>query len=195
MAKFENFSFQNFISNMKHGSRPNQFVCNIELPSIVESRVSTSGEFDEKFRFQVEATAQPGKSISQIPLGWRGLIYKMIGDAEVDDWNVTVRNDSDYIVRDTIEAWHELLSGNVTGEQLESERPEELMSTGYVYQLDKNSNILKEYEMIGIWPTTVGEMQNSYEDSNTIQTFDVTFAVQWVETNVTLNKTGGEDFS
>ena len=66
------------------------------------------------------------------------------------------------------------------------------MGQATVYQLGRNiasrqgsnspatdSDILAQYKMVDIWPTTVDALELSYDTGDTIQEFGVTFKVQY----------------
>jgi hypothetical protein len=41
------------------------------------------------------------------------------------------------------------------------------------------SVVLRSYKFYDIWPTNIGEIALSYDTTDTIETFDVTFKVQY----------------
>jgi hypothetical protein len=44
-----------------------------------------------------------------------------------------------------------------------------------VEQLDRDDNILKQYVLKSCWPTAVGQIDLTYDTTNEIETFDVTW--------------------
>ena len=67
------------------------------------------------------------------------------------------------------------------------------MTDAYIYQLGRgarkeaatnagdSSAILATYKFIDIWPITVGDIALSYDTGDTIEEFDVEFAVQSIQ--------------
>jgi hypothetical protein len=54
-----------------------------------------------------------------------------------------------------------------------------------VEQLDRDESIIKRYQFRGAFPTVVGPIALDYETVNQLETFDVTFAYQYWESNTT----------
>ena len=76
------------------------------------------------------------------------------------------------------------------------------MTDAYVQQLGRGaqaftaenagaeSSILRTYKFYDIFPTTVGEIALSYDDSDATETFDVTFKVQYFTIGNSLQSSG-----
>ena len=41
--------------------------------------------------------------------------------------------------------------------------------------------VTKEYNIVGIFPTNVGEIQLDWDSNNEVETCECTFAIDWVE--------------
>ena len=64
------------------------------------------------------------------------------------------------------------------------------MSTAEVFQYSRqkgngeNVGIIRQYKFVDIFPVTVGDIALSYESGDTIEEFDVEFAVNNIELNL-----------
>ena len=170
------------------GARPNLF--NVQIPSLPDFVAGWDATVQENFSFLCKASALPAQNIASIDVPFRGRQFKVAGDRTIDNWTVTVINDENFAIRRRMEQWSEgiLNLGNNTG----TTNPNNYMRTGNVEQLgrgtvspstqpgsdDDNRAVLAEYEFIDIWPVTVGDIALSYESGDTLEEFDVEFAVQ-----------------
>ena len=185
----ENKSISQFKSALiGGGARPNLF--EVELTTL-PTGISWNSE---NFRFMAKAAALPAQNIAQIDVPFRGRIFKVAGDRTIDTWTVTIINDESFELRNAFEQWTEVIAK--LDNNLGATDPSAYMTNAKVFQLgrgkeksSKNSEgtsnaVLKEYEFIDIFPTTVSEIALSYDTGDTIEEFDVEFQVQ------SLNLTG-----
>ena len=185
MASRTNHSISTFKSKLiGGGARPNLFEVNLDdVPGTVQ-------ETWKDFKFLCKAANLPAQNIASIDVPFRGRQFKVAGDRTIDNWTVTVINDENFAIRRAMEKWSEgiLNLENNTGVT----DPNVYMKQGYVQQLGRGSKspakgvttnaddrkILAEYQFQDIWPVTVGDIALSYESGDTIEEFDVEFAVQ-----------------
>jgi len=151
----------------------------------------------DNFRFMCKATNLPASNIANIDVPFRGRIFKVAGDRTIDTWTITIINDEAFALRKAFEEWVNLIAklDNNLGATL----PESYMTNASVFQLGRGSVtssrdntgdrnvVLAEYEFIDIFPTEVSQIDLSYDSSDTIEEFTVTFQVQ----SFTLSKAGG----
>ena len=182
----ENKSISQFKSSLiGGGARPNLF--EVELTTL-PAGISWNAE---NFRFMAKAAALPAQNIAQIDVPFRGRIFKVAGDRTIETWSVTVINDEDFKLRNAFEQWMEQIAklDNNLGATL----PEAYMTNATVFQLgrgsspssknsDGNANaVLKQYEFIDIFPTTISAIDLSYDTGDAIEEFTVDFQVQTFE--------------
>tara|TARA_Y100001960_G_scaffold48398_1_gene49062 strand:- start:549 stop:1139 length:591 start_codon:yes stop_codon:yes gene_type:complete len=185
----ENKSISQFKSSLiGGGARPNLF--EVELTTL-PGGISWNAD---NFRFMAKAAALPAQNIAQIDVPFRGRIFKVAGDRTIDTWTVTIINDESFELRNAFEQWTEIIAK--LDNNLGATDPSAYMTNAKVFQLgrgsqksSKNSDgssnaVLKEYEFIDIFPTTISEIALSYDTGDTIEEFDVEFQVQ------SLNLTG-----
>jgi len=188
----ENRTISDFKSRLVGGgARPNLFEVRMtDLPDFVDDWPS------ETFQFMCKAAALPASNIAAIDVPFRGRIFKVAGDRTIDTWTITIINDEGFALRTAMEAWMDQIAklDNNLGATL----PESYMTNASVFQLGRGSVassrnnagdsnvVLAEYEFIDIFPTEVSQIDLSYDSSDTIEEFTVTFQVQ----SFTLSKAG-----
>ena len=173
------------------GARPNLFEVELTtLPAGIDWDANS-------FRYMCKAAQLPAQNVANIDVPFRGRIFKIAGDRTIDTWTVTVINDEGFVLRNAFEAWANLIAKLDTN--LGATDPSAYMTNAKVFQLgrgattsstssDGNTNsVLAEYEFVDIWPSNVAAIDLSYDSSDTIEEFTVTFQVQ----TYTLNKAGG----
>lgn len=190
----QNFHLQNFMSVMKDGARPNQFYVDLSLPTALIGSIPNAAQAENRMKFYVKATAIPAMSIGEAPLNFRGAQFKLAGDKTFADWNFTVINDTDFLIRDAFERWNDMIVGNVNRDSYVEDDPTSYMSNGTVAQLSRNGNTLKTYLMTGVWPKEIGEISLDTGSNDTIEEFNVTMSIQWWESSTSRNNTSGDTF-
>ena len=175
------------ISNFKAaliggGARPNLF--EVELTTLP---AGISWDADS-FRYMAKAATLPASNIANIDVPFRGRIFKIAGDRTIDPWTVTIINDEGFKLRNAFEEWADLIAK--LDNNLGATDPSAYMVNAKVYQLGRGSSpssksntgeansVLKEYEFVDIFPTAVGAIDLSYDNTDAIEEFTVDFQVQ-----------------
>ena len=135
-----------------------------------------------------KAATLPAQNIANIDVPFRGRIFKVAGDRTIDTWTVTVINDEDFVLRNAFENWTQQIADLTTN--LGATDPSAYMTNAKVFQLGRGSSkastdstgnenvVLKEYEFIDIFPTSVSAIDLSYDTGDTIEEYTVEFQVQ-----------------
>ena len=186
MARLKTIS--DFKSALKGGgARPNLF--EVELTTL-PSGISWDAD---NFKYLCKAAALPASNIGSIDVPFRGRTFKVAGDRTIDAWTVTIINDEDFKLRRAFEAWTELIAK--LDNNLGATQPAAYMSNATVYQLGRSSaiypanttntgsdsSILAAYKFVDIFPTSVSNIDLSYDSGDTIEEFTVEFQVQSYE--------------
>ena len=142
----------------------------------------------DSFRYMAKAATLPASNIANIDVPFRGRTFKIAGDRTIDPWTVTIINDEGFKLRNAFEEWTDLIAK--LDNNLGATDPSAYMVNAKVYQLGRGSSpssksntgsanaVLKEYEFIDIFPTTVAAIDLSYDSTDTIEEFTVDFQVQ-----------------
>ena len=164
------------------GARPNLF--EVELTTFPAGIPWDANNF----RFMCKAAALPAQNVASIDVPFRGRIFKVAGDRTIDVWTVTVNNDENFALRDSFEQWSELIAR--VDNNLGATDPSAYMTNATVYQLGRGStpnsrtsegtanSVLKQYTFQDIFPTSVSQIDLSYDSGDTIEEFTVEFQVQ-----------------
>ena len=157
------------------GARANQFKVSLIPPALVAG-ASNAGRALE---FLCRATSLPASILSDIPVMYRGRAVHVAGEREFQPWSISVYNDTDFGIRDALEAWHHMIVNyNATDGRT---MPLEYQVDATVYQLDRNGNTLKSYRFKDLYPTTVSAIELNYDTNNAIEEFTVDFVYNYYE--------------
>ena len=170
------------------GARPNLFevdITNFGGGTEASAALGFSEDVQTDFRFFCKASAMPTQTIGSVDVPFRGRILKVAGDRTFEPWSVTVINDEGFNVRSAFEAWGRRINDLTTGVGIV--QPKDYMGSGTIQQLSRSpenpqdSKVLQEYQVKDIWPSEIGSIDLSYESSDAIEEFTVTFQVQYME--------------
>ena len=170
------------------GARPNLFEINLGNFGGDGTTGGWNTNIESEFRFMCKASSMPTQTIGSVDVPFRGRILKVAGDRTFEPWSVTVINDEDFKVRKGFEAWTEKINALATG--VGQVDPNSYMGNGTVKQLSRSATVagddtaqkvLHEYKVQEIWPSEIGSIDLSYESSDAIEEFTVTFQIQYFE--------------
>lgn len=177
-----------FRSRLKGGgSRANLFECELSFPSIVGLLDDVELQLD--VRMLIKTAQLPGSNLNTIPIAFRGRTLKIAGDRTFEPWTITVLNDTNFRLRNAFEKWsnyinrHEDNSGVITPDLYQKEILVHQLSrgdeNGTAPKTGTTMNILKSYKLYGCYPSSIDPIPLSYETTDVIEEFNVTFEVQW----------------
>jgi hypothetical protein len=158
------------------GARPNLFKATINFPAYAAGDTELTS-------FMCEAAQLPGSTTGMIEVPFRGRRLKLSGDRTFEPWTITVINDTNMAVRDSMERWMNGINSHTTNTGRAD--PLEYESDLLVDQLDKSGGIIKQYVFRGCFPTVVSPIDLSYTAENEIERFTVEFQIQYWESNTT----------
>jgi hypothetical protein len=158
------------------GARPNLFKATINYPGY-------AGGDAELTSFLCEAAQLPGSTFGTVIVPFRGRQLKMAGDRTFADWTVTIINDTDFAIRNSMERWMNGINAHSANTGLSS--PIAYEADLFVEQLDRQGNSVKKYTFRGAFPTDLTPIDLSFGDADTIERFQVTFAFQYFDTDTT----------
>ena len=115
-----------------------------------------------------------------------GRRYKVAGDRTFAEWTTTILNDKNQKVRQLLEDiqkkyavinYEETFSKEITDSDLSSE-----YSTMLVEQLDQAGNVQYAYKLEHCWPSDISTIDLSYDTTDTIEEFTVTWSFDYFTT-------------
>ena len=169
------------------GARPNLFAVRINPPSGLAGL--DHGGY-AMAPFMVKTTAIPGVNIGPVDVPYMGRVLKVAGNTTFDDWETTIINDEDFKVRKYVESWAELINGKADNLATSSD-PNEYVANAEVIQYSKTGKPIRQYAMIGAFPTTIAPIELSWDSNDALEEFSVTWAFSWWETKDTTFDAGG----
>ena len=158
------------------GARPNLFKCTINFPGYAEGDVEVTS-------FLCKAAQLPASVIAPIVVPFRGRQLQIAGDRTFEPWTVTIINDTDFVIRDSMERWMNGIGEHTQNTGLVSMT--DYSTDLLVDQLNKNGDTIKQYKLTGCFPTNVSAIDLSYETNDAIEEFTVEFQVQYWTSNST----------
>ena len=183
-------NINDFKNSLRGGVRPNLFNVQINFPDIIpnaEGLGSGSTSLEGLSSFLCRSAALPASTQGLIEVPFRGRFLKIPGDRTFEAWTATFYNTVDFNLRRAFELW--INAANKTDENVGTLDFGAIGGTGsyfsdlVVQQKAKNSTdeILREYHLIGAWPTNVSAINLAYDSNDQIEEFDVEFQYQYMD--------------
>lgn len=179
------FSVTDFISKAQDGARPTLFVVTINWPISVPGAAGAA----ERAPFLIKATSIPEMTLGVIPVPFMGRVINVAGDRTFAEWNTTVINDDQFIVRNGIESWNNAING-LKSNAPTFPTPLEYRTSAQVIQFNSRGVPIKTYNFENLWPTTVGSIDLSWESTDTIEEFEVTWTYDYFSSTSVLGDIG-----
>jgi len=141
----------------------------------------------------IKAAGLPASTISEIPIAFRGRTLKVAGDRTFDVWTITVINDTDFKWRNIFERWVNYIvkisdgSGTIDPNEYQVDVTVAQLSRGKHTGLNTKGtsggeiDVLRQYLVHGVFPTSVSQIDLSYNNENEVEEFTVDLQVQWWE--------------
>ena len=157
------------------GARANRFKVTMTFPSDLNGSEDASSAMS----FLCSSAQLPGQTIGEIQVPFRGRNLYVAGDRTFEAWTVTCYNDIEFSVRNMFEMWMNKI--NKMSDNSGTSTPSGYQSTASVMQLNQAGTGIMTYTFQGMWPTTLGNIDVSYETTDAIETFDCTFRYNYFE--------------
>lgn len=166
------------------GARPSLFQVNITNP--------VNGAADIQIPFLCKAASIPASTLSQVIQNYFGRPVKFPGNRTFEDWTVQIINDEDFAIRNTLEQWSNAINsheGNIR--DLAASVPTLYKSDAQVTQFSQTGAPLRVYNFVGLWPTNISEIELSWDNTDQIEEYQVTFSYDYYEVTGGLTGLGG----
>jgi hypothetical protein len=154
-------------SLLKGGARANYF--RVQSPNIGTTKIN--------FSFLCRAASLPAAAVNVVEVktpGGRTMKYS--GERTFENWNVTVYNDTDMILREQFEKWQTGAAdwdSPIALDVLDSYAS----SVGwYVSQLDRAGRVVRSYNFFNMWCANLGAIDLTFDDAGSIEEFTVELA-------------------
>ena len=172
------FNVERFKSALTNGgARPNQFAVQLSFPTYVASQSLAVA----RAPFLVSVAELPGQTVNPAIVQYRGREVKFVGDRIYAPWTITVLNDAEMSIRTAMEQWMNGMEdyANKFGRL----QPSEYQRDMQVFQLDRNGNALKSYNIVNAFPVDLSPVALDFGANDQISSFTVTFQYQHFTTS------------
>ena len=172
------FNVERFKSALTNGgARPNQFAVQLSFPTYVTGATLAVA----RAPFLVSVAELPGQTVNPAIVQYRGREVKFVGDRVYAPWTITVLNDAEMSIRTAMEQW---MSGMEDyANKFGRLQPSEYQRDAQVFQLDRNGNALKSYNIINAFPVDLSPVALDFGANDQISSFTVTFQYQHFTTS------------
>ena len=147
---------------------------------IMNNPVNAAG--DAKLPFMAKAAQIPASTIGTIEVPYFGRKIKIAGDRTFAEWTVTIVNDEDFLIRNSMEEWMQSINshlGNVR--KFGAASPLLYKQNAQVVQYSKTGLPVRQYTFNGMWPIEVSTIDLAWESTDAIEEFTVTFNYDYWE--------------
>ena len=172
------FNVERFKSALTNGgARPNQFAVQLSFPTYVTGATLAVA----RAPFLVSVAELPGQTVNPAIVQYRGREVKVVGDRVYAPWTITVLNDAEMSIRTAMEQWMNGMEdyANKFGRL----QPSEYQRDMQVFQLDRNGNALKSYNIVNGFPVDLSPVALDFGANDQISSFTVTFQYQHFTTS------------
>lgn len=179
------FNINNFRAGLRYGgARSSLFEVRVMNP------VDSSA--DQNFSLLCSAASLPGMTVNEEVVSYFGRETKHAGNRTYDDWDVTIINDEDFLVRNAMEAWNNSINTPISNvRNIGDGSSEAYRRDALVTQYSKTGEELRTYKLVNAFPKTLGAIELNWEGM-TIETFPVTFSYDyWIVDDGGRTGTGG----
>jgi len=157
------------------GARANQYRVTIVPPPGIATGLDI-----RRTSFLATATNLPASTLGEVAIPFRGRNIYISGDRPAPDtWTTTFYNDTDFMIRNAMELWHNGINDFANNTGLIN--PSDYQSDLTVEQLDRDDTVLKSYIFRNAYPLTVGQIDLTNAEATEIETFEVTWRYQHFE--------------
>ena len=172
------FNVERFKSSLTNGgARPNQFLVQLSFPTYVTGQALAIA----RAPFLVSVAELPGQTVNPAIVQYRGREVKFVGDRIYAPFTITVLNDAEMSIRTAMEQWMNGMEDYAA--KFGRLQPAEYQRDMQVFQLDRNGNALKSYNIVNAFPVDLSPVALDFGANDQISTFTVTFQYQHFTTS------------
>lgn len=161
-------------SQLKSGARPNLFNVAVTAPAGMVTGVT----LPTNANLLCKAAQAPAYTIGMIEVPFRGRRIKVPGDRTFAEWTATFIVDEGYAIRQYFESWangikaRDFISGSL---RTIGTNNVDYYGTIDVTQLSDEDKLVRKYSLKDVFPTDVSQIDVSYDTTDALMEFTVTF--------------------
>ena len=173
------FSITAFRSALAGGARPNLFRFQF---GALPSGVSLTGA-----DVLIKAGAIPGYTLGVIEVPFRSRRIKVPGDRTYAEWTATIVNDGDQNIRKFFDNWLKYINNPNGAEDIRTTGDDDYRTVIEIAHMKTNGLKSRVYQLVDAFPTDVSAIDVSYDNTDAIQEFTVTFQYHYVTVGDTVD--------
>jgi hypothetical protein len=170
----EFFNINTFRQKLNGGSKANLFRIEIEPDTIIDN-VDLSN-----LSILCKSGAIPAFTLGIIEVPFRGRRIKIPGDRTYADWTATFVNDDAQNIRKSFDNWMKNII-DVDGENALRDGTDSYRCNITVNQLRPDGTVSRVYKLFDAFPTDVSAIDLSYDTTDAVQEFTVTFQYHYLD--------------
>ncbi len=174
----EFFNINTFRQKLNGGAKANLFRIQIE-PEVTIDGVDLSN-----LSILCKSGAIPAFTLGIIEVPFRGRRIKIPGDRTYADWTATFVNDDSQNIRKSFDNWMKNII-DVDGENSLRDGTDSYRCKITVNQLRPDGTVSRVYELYDAFPTDVSAIDLSYDTTDAVQEFTVTFQYHYLDVGTT----------
>ena len=165
-------TFRSSIGRQNGISRPNLF------DVIISGRGAT--DIPLNFLFQAKIATIPPSTLGVIEVPYFGRMIKIPGNRTFDNLSLTVINDTNFSVRNPVEAWMAKFNSHQSNEA--STTDETTLTCNIIithYGIKGNSEVTGIWRFVNCFPVSLGEIGLDWGSNDTAEEFTIDFAYDY----------------
>jgi hypothetical protein len=188
-------TLSDFKSELKYGARSNLFKVKISVPSITlttdklaTTATTLNGIIDtttdgNDVELLCKAAAIPSFTLGTIEVPFRGRRIKIPGDRSFGDWTATFMADDAHKIRQLFLEWANYIKYHDETTDLLGSTKNDYYSSIDIQHLKSNNTVSRYYKLYEVFPTEVGAIDLSYDSTDTLEEFTVTFQYHYLDSS------------
>lgn len=193
-------TLENLKTTLGIGARPNLFKVLINFPTDLSAIKSALGT---KADLLCKGAAIPSMTLGVIEVPFRGgRRVKIPGDRSWGDWTATFLVDNAHIVRGAMVAWTDFIKAhdydsdtfrNLTAGGTKAEVGSSYYADIIIQHLKQDGTVSRTYKLYDAFPTDVSAIDLSFDSTDAISEFTVTFQYHWMNAAIGDNEPSDGD--
>lgn len=151
----------------------NRFEMEINRIGVISSLFNDAGIDEENFKYSCISLTFPGRSFSTFERNISsGPVMNLPMDHSFEPITLNIREDGKGSMRIFFDGWHNAIQ-DMDGTYMFS-YPDTYMTDINIYQFHNNGAKIYSANLYDVWPSVLGEYEQSHESDNNLVTFPVT---------------------
>lgn len=170
------FTVTDFIKEAQNGARPALFLAQVEWPQ----GIPTLGA-NARLPFLMKTANIPGMTLGEITIPFMGRTVKVAATGRTfDNWETTIINDEQFLVRSRLEAWQDGINGLRSNAPVEAfTAPLSYRTSAKITQFNQRGIPIRTYKFENVWPSVIAPIELSWESVDTIEEYSVTWTYDY----------------